>query len=345
MSYVLHIWQEPVPSSLYEAESTRAQLARQRGGQNPRFVSLAQALTARYPSLETLDDDDEGVWSDGPLDGRGDAPVMNLGVASRHDEVVAFVVENARRLGLVVLDGQAGRLHLPDGRTLDARGPVSPAPPPAARPAGALQSKAQALGIWQQTVRPVMEAAGFKVVKANAAFKKRSPETLVQTVTDIDDLLPRRLDLRVYLSVNPIWPQAWADLARQSGAEYCGVNVPVLARACGIEPIGPPDSHAATATVASLSDLQRVAAWWERLFREAFVPLAHRCATLRGLEREFNAPDSPFLPMPIGILLAAVVDNPELPAVAQRTAASVPPWFEEKTSALVASLQAMGRLP
>lgn len=44
----------------------------------------------------------------------------------------------------------------------------------------------------------------------------------------------------------------------------------------------------------------------------AFVPLCVRCEDLRGLEREFNAEDSPFLPVPVGLLLAAAAGRDDL---------------------------------
>lgn len=126
MSYVLHIWNQPRPASLAEA----ADVAFGRGsdivGQEPAFLTLVARLTQRYPCITTLPDD-QGVWSDGPLDGRTEQRALVLGIAHDHEQVLEFVALTATELGLCVFDMQELKAYLPDGIVLDADRPVSAA--------------------------------------------------------------------------------------------------------------------------------------------------------------------------------------------------------------------------
>src|SRR5262245_43496011 len=70
MSYVIHIWEEPVPTSLEHAEELIGELIRapRTAEPNPKYVEAAKRLTAKYPFEEDPGADPEGeVWSDGPL--------------------------------------------------------------------------------------------------------------------------------------------------------------------------------------------------------------------------------------------------------------------------------------
>ena len=120
MSYVLQIWSFPVPQAVAEVDGILSELNRRPPRPNTQFVALAQRLTARHPCITTLDeDDDNAVWTDGPLDGRSEQPVWGLGVLSQHlDTVLPFVVETATSMGFVVHDDQAGECHLPGGWSL-----------------------------------------------------------------------------------------------------------------------------------------------------------------------------------------------------------------------------------
>jgi len=123
MSYVIHVWEEPRPASLDDAVRIAFDLGEDVIGQNPGFLVLAGRLVARYPCITT---DPDGVWSDGPLDGKTEERAYVLGISDRHAEVVAFVVECAGKLGLTVFDMQAGCAWLPSGRLLET-GAAAPA--------------------------------------------------------------------------------------------------------------------------------------------------------------------------------------------------------------------------
>ncbi|TXT40330.1 MAG: hypothetical protein FD135_1354 [Comamonadaceae bacterium] len=130
MSYVLQIWESPIPNSVTEADQIHDRLSEQHTAQNPKFIELAKRLTKRYPSAGTSGGDDEeteDVWSDSPIDGETDSPVYGLGVQTEHlNAVVPFVVKTANTLGLTVYDTQAGQAFLPNGKvlTLPRQAPV-----------------------------------------------------------------------------------------------------------------------------------------------------------------------------------------------------------------------------
>ncbi len=120
MSYVLQIWAFPAPPSVAAVDGILAELAQRPKKPQTQFLELARRLTARHPCITTLDEDDENaVWTDGPMDGRTDEPLWGVGVLSQHlDTVVPFVVETATAMGFVVYDDQAGECHLPGGMSL-----------------------------------------------------------------------------------------------------------------------------------------------------------------------------------------------------------------------------------
>lgn len=126
MSYVLHIWNQPRPASLAEAAEVAFGSRSDIVGQEPAFLTLVTRLTHRYPCITTLPDD-QGVWSDGPLDGITEERVLVLGIAQDHEQVVEFVALTAGELGLSVFDMQEGKAYLPDGIVLDADRPDSTA--------------------------------------------------------------------------------------------------------------------------------------------------------------------------------------------------------------------------
>ena len=122
MSYVIHIWEEPIPTSLEHAGELIAELIRapKTAEPNPKYVEAAERLTAKYPFEQDLGVDPEGeVWSDGPLMPRRGGRIWGVGLLSQYaSEVQPFVVTVANQLGLVVYAMQIGRAYLPDGTVL-----------------------------------------------------------------------------------------------------------------------------------------------------------------------------------------------------------------------------------
>jgi hypothetical protein len=115
MSYSIHVWEAPCPSTFDEAVHIALDLGEEVMGQNPGFIVLAGRLKARYPCITR---DPDSVWSDGPLDGKTDERAYVLGIRGRHEEVVDHIVKSAAKLGLTVFDMQSGIAYLPSGKAL-----------------------------------------------------------------------------------------------------------------------------------------------------------------------------------------------------------------------------------
>lgn len=206
----------------------------------------------------------------------------------------------------------------------------------------ALSNKRKATTLWLETLEPVLQPQGFQLVRSQATFRRKGAAVQAKTVVDIGDYWPVRFDIRMDLSLWPAWPPGWDETARAAGAEVCLVDASRLARQCGVEPPGDPAARAGNASIRSVADLQALAGRWSRLFEAGFVPLCRRCDDLAGLEREFNAEDSVFTPMPIGLLLAAVAGRADLAALSQRYRQTLPHWFHDKLDRLTSQLRARG---
>jgi hypothetical protein len=132
MSYVIHIWQTPIPTSVLQAERICDRLQDKEAPQNPKFIELAKRLAVRYPCRSQMtydedeyEDDREGVWIDDVMDGISPNPVLTLGIRIQYKnviEVMPFVAETANALGLTVYDGEIGECYLPGGKVLTMPG-------------------------------------------------------------------------------------------------------------------------------------------------------------------------------------------------------------------------------
>lgn len=113
MSYVLHVWEYPVPRD-GEAGAVLQALREHRFPPSPRFQALGRELTARYPDWGD-DDAVPAVWVDSPMDGNVQGAVWTIGIVSDYlDEAYPFLVETAGRLRLCVHDPQSGDTFLPE---------------------------------------------------------------------------------------------------------------------------------------------------------------------------------------------------------------------------------------
>ena len=116
MSYNIAICTQPIPGNDGEAWRAIEGLIEAKGEPPEAFRELHDRLTAKYPCICTLSDDDvdDGVWSDGPLwnDFGHRAAVLGL-VYSRVEEVLPFLVKTANDLGLVVFDWAGPNIYRP----------------------------------------------------------------------------------------------------------------------------------------------------------------------------------------------------------------------------------------
>jgi len=76
---------------------------------HPLMKELIIQLTKKYPCICTLPDEkiDEGLWADGPIENNiiGDVLILAI-VFSKVEEALPFIVETAKKVGVVFYDPQ-----------------------------------------------------------------------------------------------------------------------------------------------------------------------------------------------------------------------------------------------
>jgi len=114
MSYNIAVLIPPIPPDDTAAWAAVDGLIEQQGPRPTVFHDLYDRLTARYPCMCAVPDDqiDDTVWSDGPLINNFGHRAGVLGMSySRVGEVLPFLVETANALGLVVFDWATEAIH------------------------------------------------------------------------------------------------------------------------------------------------------------------------------------------------------------------------------------------
>ncbi len=118
MSYEIAVVIPPIDNTDTGAWQDLYEMIEQ-GGEPPAVLqSFHDTITRRYPCLSRLSDADieSGVWSSAPLlSGFGNRTAVLSIQFPRSDEVVPFVFETARSLGLAVFDWQTKLIHRADG--------------------------------------------------------------------------------------------------------------------------------------------------------------------------------------------------------------------------------------
>jgi hypothetical protein len=116
MSFTIAIVIPPVPADNAEAWDALDALIELEGATPEVFQQLHARLTARYPCMSSLPEDqvDEAVWSDGPLINNFGHRAAVLGMSYHHvEEVLPFLITTANGLGLVVFDWETETIHRP----------------------------------------------------------------------------------------------------------------------------------------------------------------------------------------------------------------------------------------
>ena len=116
MSYNVAICTPPIPVNDTTAWEGLDAVIETKGDVPPVFRELYEQLTAVYPCICELQDDevDNGVWSDGPLWNNFGHRAAVIGmVYSRVEEALPFVVSKATALGLTVFDWSGPSIYRP----------------------------------------------------------------------------------------------------------------------------------------------------------------------------------------------------------------------------------------
>jgi hypothetical protein len=166
MSYVIQVWESPLPATLEEADDILGRLLDEKAGKpSSKLDALVKTLWERYPR-DLENDKVDPVWEDTfSKSGREATPVETLAVATPYlDEVVPFVAKTAVSLGLVAYDVQYGTVYLPDGRMLGIKPPARTSPSVAGKERQPFGEKAAAKQFVVE-MKPFMDTHGFAWTK------------------------------------------------------------------------------------------------------------------------------------------------------------------------------------
>ena len=171
MSYIVHLWQRPVPASLAQAEATLRELRPQlRFGDEDSVRALLAAIDAALAIDGCADD----FWTESPDADTSDS-VLSLSPALAELTVVLPAIHAAaRQLGWVVLDPQSGEVLLPSGKVLSRSEPR--VDPPEQAPSAGLDTSPAARKAWlKRSLAPMFTSRGWCVGQGEIYFDKTLP--------------------------------------------------------------------------------------------------------------------------------------------------------------------------
>jgi hypothetical protein len=342
LSYVVHVWETPLPASVAQASELCARLQREATAPNPKYLDLASRLTARFPDIDSLDEDDPGVWTDGPLARNASAAVFAIGVQVHAlGEVMPVLFEAAKALGLLVYDDQAATVHLPDGQVL---GPERAASARSAPPAPVALGRAEVKQAVGAALGPLLTAHGFKPHQG-AGFRLTADSARFDVKIDIEPSgSGHRLGVATLLTIADREDRPLLRRYYPGGTDFC-LHHARIAVARGL--VWPDlEAHIDCATrVETHAQLDRVTLGWARLFEQAILPLVQRCLTLQGLADEMIGNMSAFSQRPFTLVLAAQVGRHDLDDVAKRLSEWLPPHIRPQLESLLSELRAAVGMP
>jgi hypothetical protein len=171
MSYIVHLWQRPVPASLAQAEATLRELRQQlRFGGDDSVRSLVAAIEAGLPADGCADD----FWTEVPEADTSDM-VLSLSPTLTELNVVLPAIEAAaRQLGWVVLDPQNGEVRLPSGKVLSHCEPRVDRSE--AAPSTDLDTSSAVRKAWlTKSLAPTFKRRDWRELQGDICFRKTLP--------------------------------------------------------------------------------------------------------------------------------------------------------------------------
>lgn len=285
MSYVLHIWETPVPATLAGAARAAMDMGADAVGQNPGFLVLAGRLTSRYPCLSTAPAD--SVWSDAPLDGKTDERTWAIGIRSDHEQVVDFVVRQANALRLCVFDMQQGMAWLPDGTVFRPSGPAVVGLPLAALAGNDTRlTRAAAHGGLRRLLGKVFGPLGYAPRDSidGLGCRLALPDGHIDVGVAVRDRYSS-ISFSFFCTVRHARCADIVDIFDDTEPQYRGT------RWCGF--VNQDELHPDGLDEIEVDGPRRLDIELDSLdtvLRERVVPLLMQCRTLAGMERHANRP-------------------------------------------------------
>ena len=227
MSYIVHLWQRPVPASLAQAEATLRELRPQlRFGDEDSVRALLAAIDAALAIDGCADD----FWTESPDADTSDS-VLSLSPALAELTVVLPAIHAAaRQLGWVVLDPQSGEVLLPSGKVLSRSEPRIEPPEPT--PSANLDTSPAARKAWlKRSLAPMFARRGWRVGQGEVCFDKTWPCVHAQIHLDTQGQATMRHGVWLRMRLPPrLRPAQDAD-----GGPALVLSLEVLARQHGLK--------------------------------------------------------------------------------------------------------------
>lgn len=342
MSYLLHVWETPVPESLAGAARAAIDRGGEVVGRSPGFLVLAGRLRARYPGLSH--DRSGSIWSDAPPDGSTDQRSWSLGVGGDLARVTRFIVRQANLLGLCVLDIQQGIAWLPGGAVLAMSGPTAAGVPLSALAGDDRLTKTRVHGELRRLLHRVFTPLGYQRRDSldGEACRLTLPDGFIDIGVAIWDH-HSSCSFSLFCSIRHARCADLVESFEDVGAQYRGQ------RACAIIHLG--DVHPERIDRIEVDGLRRFHIELdslETLLRAQFEPLLVQCRTLEGLEAYVNraarvrSARHANVHYMDDIVLAWLVGNPAWERIGAECSAALPPRageLRERIERLLAHLR------
>jgi hypothetical protein len=306
MSYVIHIWEhpasKPMPTDIEIASFWHERFSQISGNPSPQFPALAKRLLKQFPYEESFDADDDNIWSEGPPSS-GENCVWGLGVNVKAlPQLMPYLLEQAKSLGLVVFDMQSGTAYLPNskifGRQIEwSQLAASATSSPDEHKPFKHQSEAHAIFIAM--MEPVLKPNGFKYVKSRHSFVKTYPQVEHRLSFYVEGYEPS-FDYSMYVGIEAkLKPSEFTTRAKNSSNGSIGTSMHLsdlyrLASAAASAPtwtsprIGDDQVLFKAENPAQLREqLAPIAKYSE----EVVIPVLARCTSFKGVDECINNDD------------------------------------------------------
>jgi hypothetical protein len=293
MSYVVHLWEHPRPTSLAAAERQHQYLSDRASLPNAKWQQLRDAIEARMVAQGTPRE-----WIEYPIDPghRKRSQGLDFHGPENYQEVV---VECATKLGFSVYDDQAARLYLPFGYVLTFDGLSrldrgdGGLPAPALVPADRDAVMAQCEAAW----RPRFEALGWRFVRGEPfrseipLVAERTVPVGTQSITISFSTFEERLSVDVVAAIVPHLPEAVLEAlggARRiqvRGREFRGIAALMVDLERG------PDMVHAGGTLRNAEYVERLIPGLFEYLDDEVLPVLQACTTPAAILHAASHPD------------------------------------------------------
>lgn len=293
MSYVVHIWEHPQPTSLQAAERLHQYLSDRASPPNAKWGQLRDEIEARMVAQGTPRE-----WIEFPIDPAHRERSYGLQVDGP-ENYLDVVVRSATGMGLSVYDDQAARLYLPfdyvltfDG--LERMGPRDGAPLPQRL---GPQDRDAVMVRCEAAWRPHFEAWGWSFRRGEPVrdeiplLAERMVPAGRQRIAIHFSTFEERLSVEVLATIEPDLPEAVLEACggprrmQVRGREYRGISAFMVDQERG------PEWLSMGGTLRHAGFVDRLVPGLLEYLGDEVLPTLQACATAQGILQVATHPD------------------------------------------------------